>query len=158
MARQALCLATQDYLTMAHNLIPPIKLCRILKEAMRSSGANVTTKHIEDISLCGMFLMGVARNIDRTYHAHRSTAHTTTDARRDIKKLANLLLESEVAKEQKERASQAAAITDPVVAGLDRLHNTTWIRDTLDRVETEDLEGEKEHGTVDENYELSLAA
>ena len=125
---------------------------------MRSSGANVTTRHIEDISLCGMFLMGVAKKIDKAYCAHRSTAHTTTDADRDIRKLAHLLLESGVVNEQKDRVSPAAAVTDPAVTGLDRIHNTTWIRDTLDRVETDDLEGERDHGTVDENYELSLAA
>ena len=123
---------------------------------MRSGGANVTTQHIEDLSLCGLFLMEVAKKVDKEFAAHNSTAHTVTDAQKDITKLSNLLLEQEVVLE-KQRASPA--FSDPTDIGLDKLCNTTWVRDTLDRVDTEDLEGEdRDHGTVDVNYELSHVA
>ena len=38
------------------------------------------------------------------------------------------------------------SFTDPVEVGLDKLSNSTWLRDTLDRVETDDL---KERETSD---------
>ena len=121
---------------------------------MRSGGANVTTQHIEDLSLCGLFLMEVAKKVDKEFAAYRSTAHTTTDARKEIDKLSNLLLEHEVSTEKDQRVSPA--FSDPTDIGLDKLCNTSWIRDTLDRVDTDDLEGEdREQGTVDANYELS---
>ena len=36
---------------------PPSSFISVLKQALRSSGANATEKHIEDVSLCSMFLM-----------------------------------------------------------------------------------------------------
>lgn len=122
---------------------------------MRSGGANVTSQHIEDLSLCGLFLMEVAKKIDCEFVAHRTTAHTTLDAYKDITKIAHYLKEKGVVQESKERNSPA--FIDPTDAGLDKLCNSTWISDTLDRVETGDLEKEEmeNHGTVDANYELS---
>ena len=121
---------------------------------MRSGGANVTHKHIEDLSLCGLFLMEVAKKVDREFGAHRSTAHTPSDAYKDITKLTNLLLEKQVVVETDERTSPG--FMDPTGTGLDKLCNTSWIRETLDRVGTEDLEGEdRNNGTLESNYELS---
>ena len=58
---------------------------------MRAGGANVTPQHIEDLSLCGLFLMQVAKKIDMEFGAHRTTAHTTLDAFKDIDKLSRHL-------------------------------------------------------------------
>ena len=40
---------------------------RVLKQALRSSGANATEKHIENVSLCGMFLMEAAHKVDSEF-------------------------------------------------------------------------------------------
>ena len=34
---------------------------------MRASGANETQKHVEDVSLCALFLMDVAKRVDRMF-------------------------------------------------------------------------------------------
>ena len=44
---------------------------------------------------------------------------------------------------------------DPTNAGLNKLCNTSWISDTLNKVEPdENLEREEVHGIMDSNYEL----
>lgn len=129
---------------------------RILKEAMRSGGANITSQHIEDLSLCGLFLMEVARRIDSEFGVHRTSSHTTLDANEDITKLSNYLMEKKVVQKSEHRNSPMFA--DPTNVGLEKLCNSTWIRDTLERVETEDLEREDPVDntiTIDANYELS---
>ena len=60
--------------------------------------------------------------------------------------------------ENKERTSPT--FEDPTVAGLDKMFNTSWVKDTLSRfdIEEDNLEVEDtmvHHGTVDSDYELS---
>lgn len=45
---------------------------RILKEAMRAGGSNITPQHIEDLSLCGLFLMDVTKKVDDEYQVHHT--------------------------------------------------------------------------------------
>ncbi len=60
-----------------------------MKQPMRSSGANITTKHLEEISLCSLFLMEAAKKADRAFGVHpQSTSHTVRDAKADISKMA----------------------------------------------------------------------
>ena len=40
---------------------------RIVKEGVQSAGANATRKHIEEISLCGMFLMEAGKKADQAF-------------------------------------------------------------------------------------------
>lgn len=123
---------------------------------MRAGGANVTPQHITDISLCGLFLMDVAKKIDHEFGAHRSASHTTLDAYKDISKLAQHLLEKGVVHTDNSlRLDSQVAFSDPTESGLDKLCNTTWIKDTLKKVETDDLLEREEMGTVDASYELS---
>ena len=58
--------------------------------ALRSSGGNATEKHIEDVSLCSMFLMEAAKKADIEFGVTpRSTKHTVRDASTDIRKIAS---------------------------------------------------------------------
>ena len=124
-----------------------------MKEAIRAGGSNITPQHIEDLSLCGLFLMKVARQIDQQFGAHHTSAHTTLDAYEDINKLARYLVEKRVVCYEKNRDSPS--FVDPTNAGLDKLCNTSWIKDTINRVETDDnLEREDMNGVIDANYEL----
>ena len=131
-----------------------LAVVRVLKEAMRAGGANNTPQHTEDLSLCGLFFMEVSKKIDKEFGAHRSYAHTTLDAYRDISKMVEKLLGNKVV-ERKKRDSPV--FMDPTNAGLEKLCNSSWLRDTLDRVDTDNLETEhleREEAQLDPTYEL----
>ena len=81
-------------------------MCRVLKQALRSSGANATERHIEEVSLCSLFLMEAAKKADREFGLNpRSTRHTTRDASADIRKVATHLLENDVTAPQTSRTN-----------------------------------------------------
>ena len=48
---------------------------------LRSSGANLTVAHITMMSMCGMFLMDVAKKADDEFQT--SSHHTVRDAEKD---------------------------------------------------------------------------
>ena len=50
--------------------------CRMIKEAMRASGANATKKHLEEI-LCALMLTNTAKKVDGIYGVTQSASHTT---------------------------------------------------------------------------------
>ena len=128
-------------------------LFRILKEALRGGGSNITPQHIEDLSLCGLFFMEVVKQIDHQFEAHHTSAHTTLSACKDINKLACYLTDKGVVHCDEKRDSPS--FVNPTDAGLSKLCNTSWITDTLNRVETDDnLEREDVYGIIDGNYEL----
>jgi hypothetical protein len=57
----------------------------VLKQALRSSGANATKHHIEEVSLCTLFLMEAAKKADKEFGIpQRSARHATRDATADI--------------------------------------------------------------------------
>ena len=59
---------------------------RVVKQALRSSGANVTEKHITDVSLSALFLMKAATKADAVLKVpQRSTSHTFRDAKTYLK-------------------------------------------------------------------------
>ena len=70
---------------------------------MHSSGANITQKHLEDVSMCGLFLLEVCKKVDRMFGAECSGAHTTRDAGGDIKKITTYLQAEKVSKEVESR-------------------------------------------------------
>ena len=58
---------------------------RILKQALKSSRSNCTPKHMEELSLCSLFLLDVARKSDlQTGTPYRSGHHTVKDDNNDI--------------------------------------------------------------------------
>ena len=68
-----------------------------MKQALRSSVANATEKHIEDVSLCSMFLMEAAKKADKEFGVpSRSTKHTIREASADIKNMAMHLIDHKV--------------------------------------------------------------
>ena len=69
---------------------------RVLKEAMRTGGSNLTQEHAEDLSLCALFLMEAAKKVDREFGVTQSTSHSTRDADKDIGTVMNNLLERKV--------------------------------------------------------------
>lgn len=57
---------------------------RALKQVLKASGGNLTERHIEDVSMCALFLMEAAKKTDREFGCSQSSAHTTTDAESDV--------------------------------------------------------------------------
>ena len=66
---------------------------RVLKEALKASGGNLTEHHTEDVSMCTLLLMEAAKKTDHEFGCSRSSAHTMTDADSDIKKMMVHLME-----------------------------------------------------------------
>ena len=101
-------------------IIIPITIHRVVKQALRSSGANVKEKHITDVSLCALFLMKAATKADTLVLkvSQRSTSHTIRDANRDILKVMQHLMDKKVSEEDKDRAKSSPSFTDLNTLGL----------------------------------------
>ena len=124
---------------------------------MRASGANSTHKHMEDVSLCALFLMDVARRVDTMFGVSQSVAHTTRDANKDIAKMVSYLLSEEVATEVEERQS-IITFEDPSVLGCrciaDGQIDTYLKGEVYDENISENTNDETAENIVDLNYEL----
>lgn len=126
-----------------------------MKQAIRSSGANITVQHIEDVSLCGLFLLDAAKKADELFGVHKpSTRHTVRDAQGDITKLCSYLIDNKASKEDLSRTS-ILTFDDPETKGLERVAKG-WIEEYLSgSVQFE--EDESVEVTMDEDdlyYEL----
>ena len=103
---------------------------RVVKQALRCSGANVTDKHITDVSMCALFLLEAAKKCDALFEVSpKLTAHTVRDSKADICKMQQQLLEKEITEEDIERTTPA--FIDPTVAGADTLTKGEWLRKHL---------------------------
>ena len=64
---------------------------------LKGSGPNLTETHMETISLCGMFLLQVAKKVDMQLGVPvRSSNHTARDAQWDIQAMACHLMEERI--------------------------------------------------------------
>ena len=91
---------------------------RIVKEGVQSAGANATRKHIEEISLCGMFLMEAGKKADQAFNvALPSTNHTIRDGAEDILTMMQDLLSQKTVVETNLSGSP---FTDPTTRGMGR--------------------------------------
>ena len=71
-------------------------LFRIVKEGVQAAGANATNKHIEELSLCGLFLLDACKKADKAFNVPpASTRHTVRD---DILTMTRDLLNTAAAK------------------------------------------------------------
>ena len=58
---------------------------RIIKEGVQAAGANAMSKHIEELSLCGMFLLEASKKANKAFNVPPpSSRHTGRDATDDI--------------------------------------------------------------------------
>ena len=128
---------------------------RVLKEALKASGGNLTEHHTEDVSMCALLLMEAAKKTDHEFGCSRSSAHTTTDADSDINRMMVRLMEAKVAQEVSNRSSPP--FEDPTEKGLDKMFNTSWIQDTLSKTTSadDDLEVGEQDMEVNWDYELA---
>ena len=136
---------------------------RVFKQTLRSGGGHLTTKHVEDVSMCAFFLMEASKKADKVFNVPpAATAHTVRDSNRDIEKMVSHLHEAKVNILDKDRSTPP--FSDPVRTGWQKLATTDWLKSTLTRhlVDDsddlqEDTDSEFEHrlGEVDFDYELA---
>ena len=128
---------------------------RVIKQALRASGANATPKHIEEVSLSAFFLMEAAKKADNQFGVTpQATAHTVRDANKDIAKMASYLTDKEVTVKKTERTSPS--FVDPIETGMKKL-TTSWLEGVLSNtLPDDDQQRELREGEVDLDFELHL--
>lgn len=133
-----------------------------MKQTLKSSGANCTAKHMEEISMCGLFLLDTAKRADKEFQTpYRSSHHTVRSAVNDIKKMTNHLLEEKVTTECKDRVR--INFTEPIELGMQKVVNG-WLQNYLKSSGSESCtdgnhepnaeDRESHDGDVDLDYEL----
>ena len=104
----------------------PLLIIRVLKQALRASGANATERHIEEASLCTLFLMEAAKTADHEFQLRpRSTKHTTHDATADIHKVSMHLLANGVTTSQTSHTRPPFRDTTEDVSDMAKAHSDT---------------------------------
>ena len=134
--------------------IQTISLHRVLKQAMKAGGGNLTNSHIEDLSLSALFLMSAAKKVDKEFNCHRTTTHSVRDAKRDLDKMVDVLHENHVTGVLEGR--NTPQFEDPTEKGLKKLCNTCWVQETLARnpLGESELQQDANH-VVDLDYEIA---
>ena len=69
-------------------ILPPFSTYSVVKEALRSSTGSLTEKHIEDVSMCALFLLEAAKKMDKEFGCYQISSHTVREAENDIQKIA----------------------------------------------------------------------
>ena len=132
-----------------------MNLFSVVKQTLRSSGANATNKHITNVSMCAPLLLEAAKRCDKIFSVPPpSTAHTTRDSKTDIMKIRERLQEAAITTEDKAR--NIPKFVDPTHSGLDTLCKREWLQKHLASTGYEEnLQDEQEQGEIDLDYELS---
>ena len=137
--------------------IVTIFMLRVIKESLRSSGANVTEKHITDVSMSALFLMEAAKKCDKIFGTTpQSTAHTVRNSKSDIEKIRQYLLEKEITTEKPGRV--ASPFIDPLLTGINLLTKSDWLLNQLTKVYDnlqQDIDEEQNDRVITLDYELS---
>lgn len=142
------------------NLFHATFFIRVIKQALRCSGANVTDKHVVDISMCALFLLKAAKKCDAVFKVSpKSTLHTVRDSKADIKKIQQHLLEKEITKENiTPESTLDKTFIDPTESGLDTLTKGVWLQQQLQskfEISEDNLQSEQSLGELDLDYELA---
>ena len=104
---------------------------RIVKEGVRAAGANATKKHIEEISLCGMFLLQAGKKGDSAFNVPpASVHHNVRDATTDILTMMEDLLANAAVEERDRHGSPFA---DPTTRGMEDKAAKGWIESVLQK-------------------------
>ena len=123
--------------TLKSILLSPYFTYSVVKEALRSSTGSLTEKHIEDVSMCALFLLEAAKKTDKEFGCHQTSSHTVREADSDIRKLVQHLLEKKVIIKLDDR--KIPAFNNPSSAGYKKLCTTSWVQETLSKIVTDDV-------------------
>ena len=130
-------------------------MSRVVKQTLRSSGANVTEKHIEEVSLSALFLLDAAKKADQEFDVKaRSISHTVRDSASDINKMVLFIREKGITTEDTTR--DLPLFDDPAKKGFELLCKQGWIEGILGG-EEEDNDEQSRDTIINEvslDYEL----
>lgn len=112
----------------------------MFKQALRASGADVTFKHIEEVSLCALFLIEAAKKADSDFQVPpQSTSHTVRDSANDIKKISAYVREKDINKEV--TSCTSPPFFDPTESGFKNIMcKPKWIEGILKEKSEEQAE------------------
>lgn len=127
---------------------------RVLKQALRSAGSNLTMKHVEEVSLSALFLLEAAKKTDEAFQTVVQTSvHTVHNFQKDLSSMAQHLLDKEVTTAKEDR--NTPVFTDPIEQGWKNRSTTSWLQDKLSASFHEEEEEENlDEEQVDLDYEL----
>ncbi len=117
----------------------------------------MSNKHLEDVSLCGLFLMEAAKKADAFFQVPPpSTQHMVRDATTDIQAMVADLLSSSAVKTQENPRSTVPPFQDPSTVGMENKASAGWIESALQGgwEEEECTEEDAVEGEIDFSYEL----
>lgn len=109
---------------------------------------------MEEISMCGLFLLEVANKVDREFQTPtRSSYHTTRSAEEDISKMVGHLLEEKVSIMCTNRSTCDFEFTEPIEMGMQKIVGG-WLRNYLQARTTDDDDDDGSMNTDDYVAEL----
>ena len=128
------------------------KYYRVIKQTLRSSGANVTANHITEVSLAALFLLDAAKKTDCEFRVPpQSRQHTVRDATDDIQNITLHLMDKSVTSEMQGR--QTSKFVHTTQKGWEKMSSPNWLAAILSGSLVE--EEEMRRGEVGLDYELS---
>ena len=122
---------------------------------MKASGSNLTQQHITDISLCGLFLLHTAKQVQLALKtSFHSSFHTIADASYDVQKMVTYLLEERVTSDTGQTGTEFEC---PLKKGSKKMWSAfqNFINNIYEPDETSDNTISEERN-VDIGYELYL--
>ncbi len=87
---------------------------RVLKQTLRASGPNLTQHHMQNASLCTLFLLNACKRSDKQLKVNQTTHHTVRSATGDIQTMAIYMLGEKVTGEHR---STEVKFEDPLTLG-----------------------------------------
>ena len=132
-----------------------LKLYSVIKQTLRSSGANVTEQHIKEVSLAALLLLEAAKKTDHEFRVPpHSRQHTVRDATDDINTITRHLLDKSIAAEVEGR--DTPTFIHPTQKGWRTMSSPDWLSRVISSslVEEEGCE-EGMRREVELDYELS---
>ena len=130
-------------------------ICRVIKQAMKASGSNLTQQHMTDISLCGLFLLHAAKQVQVALKtSFHSSFHTVADTSHDIQKMVTYLLEERATSDTGRTGTEFEC---PLKKGSKKMGNAfqNFINNIYEPDDSSDDTISEEHN-VDIGYELYL--
>lgn len=110
---------------------------RVIKQTLRSSGANATKAHVSEVSLAALFLLEAAKKTDREFGVTpQSRRHSVRDAGGDINRIVQHLLSNSVTIETQGRCSPE--FVHPVDSGWKKMSSPDWLEGVLSKSLVED--------------------
>ena len=99
--------------------------------------------------------MEAAKKADQAFCVTpKSGAHTVRSAENDIQKMVEYLMLKKATLQVLSRSESASPFTDPTEKGWEKLSTTDWIRETVARSHSEDMEAASPNDELDSNYEI----